>query len=659
MAHAETMFKDNFLKYASYVITDRTIPDIVDGFKPVQRRIIHSLLEMDDGKFQKVANVVGYAMRYHPHGDASIYGALVNLANFGYFIDRQGNFGNQLTGDGAAAARYIECRILPFAKKVLFDKTHYDDEITEFVDSYDGRNREPVVFPAKLPIVLMQGCEGIAVGMKTVILPHNPLEIIDAMEKALNGDDFVLYPDFFGGGILDVNDYDDGRGSVSVRARLDVSDPKKIVITELPFGVTSDAIIEDINKAAKSNKIKISSINDYTGSSVNIEVTLARGAYTKDTVAALYAYTKAEQKIKVNSLVIKDGFPVVMGVTEIVKYHSNHLVEVLQAELEQEKGHLLDKLQMRTLERIFIEERLYKPLETIKTAEEIVKVVRDGFIPFESELQHPITDEEIESLLKLPIRRISLFDLDKNKREILEINKDLRTVNKNLKDIKNYAVAFLEEMRGLLKDNTRRTELQGFDTVDVKQVAKRDLDVKFDDTTGYLGYNVKSGESLLKVSPYDRVLFIQKDGIYKVVDAPDKIFVGKGLQYAAIADKDELQNTVFTAIFQEKTTRLTVIKRFRITAFMFNKAYSILPSNGEYKLLKLCTYPNAELTMSFRQTRGAKEKTVLLSDFLVKAANTNGVILDRREIDKLRLKRVKDDEVSEPESTPNLFGEDK
>jgi topoisomerase-4 subunit A len=317
MAQAPQLYQRYFLEYASYVIRDRAIPDLVDGLKPVQRRILHSLFEMDDGKFHKVANVVGWAMRYHPHGDAAIYEALVNLANHDLFIERQGNFGNEMTGDHAAAARYIECRLLPFAKLVL-----YNPELTTYVDSYDGRNKEPVTFPAKIPVVLIQGVQGIAVGMSTMILPHNAIEVLDAMKSAINNQPFTLYPDFPGGGIVDVKEYDDGKGKVAVRAKLNISDPKRIVIEELPYGVTSEMMIDSVQKAAKDGKLKVASITDFTTDKVNIEIDLQRNTFSKDIVKSLYAYTLCETKISVNPLVIKDNMPVVMSVSEIIRYHA-------------------------------------------------------------------------------------------------------------------------------------------------------------------------------------------------------------------------------------------------------------------------------------------------------------------------------------------------
>ncbi|MDR0688894.1 MAG: DNA topoisomerase IV subunit A, partial [Spirochaetaceae bacterium] len=370
MAYIKNIFDKNFLEYASYVIKDRAIPDLEDGLKPVQRRILHSLFEMDDGKFHKVANVVGHCMKYHPHGDASIGSALVVLANKEFFIDRQGNFGNIFTGDEASAARYIECRATSLAKDIF-----YNPKLTPMADSYDGRNREPVLFPAKIPVVLVMGAEGIAVGMSTKILPHNIIEVLEAEKSCLSGKKFQLYPDFPTGGLVDVSDYRDGNGRVLVRAKLDTSDPKRILIRELPLGSTTESLINSVETAAKAGRIKIQSISDFTTEKVEIEIKLARGVYSEETVNALFAFTECEQSISVNLLVIREGLPTVMTATEIVKHHAKQLVKILTRELELEKKEALDKLHLRTLERIFIEERIYKGIEKMKTADGVTKAV--------------------------------------------------------------------------------------------------------------------------------------------------------------------------------------------------------------------------------------------------------------------------------------------
>ncbi|HPE92402.1 MAG: DNA topoisomerase IV subunit A [Sphaerochaeta sp.] len=655
MTQAHSIFKQNFLEYASYVIKERAIPDLVDGFKPVQRRIIHTLFEMDDGKFHKVANVVGWAMRYHPHGDSSIYEALVNLANCDLFIERQGNFGNTLTGDSAAAARYIECRLLPFAKKVL-----YNPELTEFVDSYDGRNKEPVTFPAKIPVVLIQGVSGIAVGMSTYILPHNPLEVLDAMAASLKGESYQLYPDFLGGGIVDVEDYRDGKGSVSVRAKLNTSDPKRIIIEELPYGTTSEAMIRSVEEAAKKGKLKISSINDYTAEKVNIEINLARNTYAQEIVDALYAYTDCETKLSINPLVIRDNVPTIMGIHEILDWHARHLVVVLKAELELEKGHLLDKLHARTLERIFIEERIYKRIEQKKSAEDVNNAVITGFKPFKEQLLKEVVLEDVERLLKIPIRRISLFDIEKNREDIDQINASLAEIERKLADLVGYALAYIAELKTMLgiKEHQRKTTIKTFELVDVKEVAERNLAVKYDPANGYLGYAVKQGNTLLEVSTFDRVLIIRKDGTYQVIDAPEKEFVGKGLLYCGYADKSELAKLVFSVIYQEKTYKYLFLKRCQIVSYQLKKVYPLLPE-GNFKLVKLSTYENAELTLTYKPKPGLRilEEKFYFSDYLVKSVKANGVRISVKEVASLKLRSVKE-VVHANTAEPTLFDDE-
>ena len=651
MAHAEAVFKENFLDYASYVIKDRAIPDIIDGLKPVQRRILHTLFEMDDGKFHKVANVVGHAMRYHPHGDASIGDALVNLANMNLFIDKQGNFGNIMTGDEAAAPRYIECRVLPFAKKVL-----YNPELTEMVDSYDGRNKEPVTFPAKIPVVLVQGTEGIAVGMSTKILPHNLIEIISAMEAVLKGETFELYPDFPTGGLMDVSSYANGTGKVLVRAKLETRDPKRIVIEELPFGVTTDKMIKSIEDAAKKGKIKIASISDYTADKVSIEITLARNTYSNDVVDALFAYTACEQSISVNPLVIKDNVPTVMTVDEMVHFHAKHLVEVLTLELEFEKGHLLDRLHSRTLERIFVEERIYKRIEQKKTQEEVEKAVITGFKPFEDQLIREVTQEDVERLLKIPIRRISLFDIEKNRADIEEINAAIEKVEWNLGHLIEYALGYLGELKTMagIEKWKRSTEIGAFKKVDAREVALRDLNLRYDSEAGYLGYGLKTGNVILSVSTFDRILLIQKEGTYFVTDVPEKLFVGKGLRHCGFADKDTLENIVFTIIYQEKNLKYLFIKRCKITQYILNRTYELLPGDG-YKLYTLSTLDDARITIVYKKGKGYKnlEDRTYFSRFLIKGVKASGVRLTTKEAQTLRLKHESDPQKNQQE--PSLF----
>ena len=657
MSQADKLYRNYFLEYASYVVRDRAIPDLVDGFKPVQRRIMHTLFEMDDGRFMKVANVVGAAMKYHPHGDSSIYEALVNLANAELFIEKQGNYGNFLTGDGAAAGRYIECRLKPFAKKVL-----YNPEITEYADSYDGRNKEPVVFPAKIPVVVIQGTMGIAVGMSTMILPHNLFEVLEAEKKALRGEAFEIYPDFPGGGIMDVSEYNDGMGKIAVRARLNAEDPKKLVIEELPYGVTSDAMIASIEKANAAGRLKIASISDYTAEKAQIEICWQRGVYSQDMIDVLYATTDCEKKISVNPLVIVDGLPKAVPVTEMIRFHAKHLVEVLQAELENDRKHLLERLRARTLERIFIEERIYKRIETEKTAEAVRSTIVEGFVPFMSEVGgEPLTDEDIERLLKIPIRRISLFDIEKNKAEISEIEGGIKEIDYHLSHIIEYAEDCLTELEGMVDREafSRRTEISSFQTLNVRQVAVRNLDIRYDQETGYLGTNIKTGESLLKVSPFDKVFYMKTNGEYRVVAVQDKVFIGtEGIFYINYGDKEIISKEIFTVIYRDRIRDKNVyqIKRFRISSFTTDKVYSVV-SGEKAKVKKMSLWPSAIISMKFKPGYGYKilEDTVRFADFPVyKSPSAAGQKLTGKELQSLSLRQTKDTSTTE-ETAPTLL----
>ena len=658
MSQADKLYRNYFLEYASYVVRDRAIPDLIDGFKPVQRRIMHTLFEMDDGRFMKVANVVGAAMKYHPHGDSSIYEALVNLANAELFIEKQGNYGNFLTGDGAAAARYIECRLKPFAKKVM-----YNPEITEYVDSYDGRNKEPVVFPAKIPVVVIQGTMGIAVGMSTTILPHNLFEVLEAEKKALRGEKFEVFPDFPGGGIMDVSEYNDGMGKVAVRARLNASDPKKLIIEELPYGVTSDSLIASIEKANATGRLKIASISDYTAEKAQIEICWQRGVYSEDMVDVLYAATDCEKKISVNPLVIVDGLPKAVPITEMIRFHAKHLIDVLKAELENDRKHLLERLRARTLERIFIEERIYKRIETEKTAEAVRSTIVEGFVPFESELGgEPLTDDDIERLLKIPIRRISLFDIEKNKAEISEINGEIQTIEYNLAHIKKYAINCLSELEDMLDRDAyrRKTEISSFQTLNVRQVAVRNMDIRYDQETGYLGTNMKTGESLLKVSPFDKVFYMKPNGEYRVVAVQDKVFIGtEGIFYINYGDKELISKEVFTVIYRDRIRDKNVyqIKRFRISAFTTDKMYSVV-SGEKAKVKKMSLWPSAIISMKFKPGYGYKimEDTARFADFpIYKSPAAAGQKLTGKELQSLSIRQTKDTSTTMEKEQPSLL----
>jgi topoisomerase-4 subunit A len=632
MAYVKQLFDTNFLEYSSYVIKDRAIPHLDDGLKPVQRRILHSLLEMDDGKFHKVANVVGHCMKYHPHGDASIYSALVVLAQKELFIDRQGNFGNIFTGDEASAARYIECRLLPLAKQIL-----HNPEITEYEDSYDGRNKEPVTFPAKIPLVLVMGAEGIAVGMATRILPHNFVEVLEAVKAGLRGKKTKLYPDFPTGGTVDVSEYRDGMGKVLVRAKLDTSDPKRILVTELPFGATTESLIASIESAAKKNQIKIAGLSDFTAEKVEIEIKLQRGTYTNEVVDALYAFTDCETSVSVNSLVIADNHPRLMTMSEIVAHHSQRLVKILTSELKIEEGKLRDRHHARTLEQIFIQERIYKKIEDKKTQEGVSKAVRDGLKPFAGQIKREVTPEDVERLLKIPIRRISLYDINKAKQELEEIEARLKEVRKHLKNIVEYAEGFLD---GLIKEHgerfPRRTVISNFEKVDVREAAatQRNLDLRYDEETGYLGTDVKTGRLLFQVSSYDRVIVIRRTGAYSVIDVPERLFVDKGMYHCAMADKEEMAKTVISAVYKDKAKGYPLIKRCVIDAFILDKGYTLV--DDEFQMLCLTTDKNAAIKVTYVPKARLKihEETFKVAKFPVRGLKAGGFKLAPREADR-------------------------
>jgi len=642
MAYVKNLFDRNFLEYASYVIKDRAIPDLEDGLKPVQRRILHTLFEKDDGKFHKVANIVGECMKYHPHGDASIGPALVVLANKELFIDRQGNFGNIYTGDEASAPRYIECRATPLSKDIF-----YNPKLTEWTDSYDGRNREPLLFPAKMPVVLVMGAEGIAVGMSTKILPHNAVEVLEAEIACLSGKKFELYPDFPTGGLMDVSEYRDGNGKVLVRAKLDTSDPKRILITELPFGSTTESLINSVEAAAKSGRLKIQGINDFTTDKVEIEVKLARGVYAQETIDALFAFTECQQSISVNLLVIKNGLPAIMTVTGVIQHHAKQLVKILTKELELEKKELGDKLHLRTLERIFIEERIYKGIEKMKTAKGVQEAVISGFKPFAKEIgARGVSEDDVEHLLRIPIRRISLYDINRAHEEMLQIQARIKEINGHLKNIVAYSINFLKGIIAKIQANeelgkgARKTKVgAAFDRIDVKEAARKDVELKYDKKTGYMGTNV-AGAKIAEVSPFDRILAIRKNGMYTVTDLPDKLFVGEDAWWIGAADKEELSKTIFTIIYRDKDTGFACIKRCVIEGWIMNKDYFLVPDGAV--VLHIDTRQKFTFTLKYTPKPRLKvlSEDFKAHDYPVRGLKAGGMRLSNKQVSKADLSKT-------------------
>jgi topoisomerase-4 subunit A len=570
------LMDQNFLQYAAYVIRDRAIPDLDDGLKPVQRRILFSLHQNDDGKFIKVANIVGYCMQFHPHGDASIGDALVTLANRQYFIERQGNFGNLITGDPAAAPRYIECRLTELARAEVFN-----DALTEFIPSYDGRKKEPVILPAKIPILLMLGAEGIAVGISTRILPHNFSELINAQINILNKQPFQVLPDFPQGGLMDARAYNNGRGHVLVRALIEKKNEHTLAIREIPVGTTTDTLIASIEDAAKRGKIKIKSIHDFTAESAEIEIHLPPEEELERAMETLYAFTQCQVQIPSRIVVIRDNKPVEMDVPAILKHNTSQLVNILKRELQRKRRNLIEDKHHKTLIRLFVENRIYKSLETCETPEEAQQSVRDGLQPYREELQHDITHEDIENLLGIAIRRISLFDLEKNRKEIEQINSELGEVELDLSGIVPYAVRYL---RGLLRkygaDYPRRTRMAVFGEISERDLTASELTIQYDRQKGYIGHKI-SGDPLTICSPLDRLLLIWKDGRCKVVAPPDKLFVDSSLIYCEILDRERVMTAVFEYDF------FTYYKKFIVGGLTTNRETRIAPKGANIRFFSV------------------------------------------------------------------------
>ena len=585
------LYDFNFRQYSAYVICSRAIPAVEDGLKPVQRRIMHALREQDDGRYTKVANIVGQTMQYHPHGDASIGDAIVVLANKlwgkgkGYLIDGQGNFGSLLTGMPHAAVRYIECRLTELAKNEVFNR-----KTTTYVPNYDGRKEEPVYLPAKIPLLLMMGADGIAVGLSTAILPHNFIELLEAEICVIQKKPFALYPDFQLGGVMDVSEYQDGLGKVRVRARIEKEEKGKLVITELPWGETTDSIAESIEEAIKKKKVPVRKLHDLTSDKVRIELELQAGESQEKAIVALYAFTNCEKSLSSRPIVLDQGRPRLMSVSDILRKNVERLMELTRREQEIRLGELDDLYHARTLDRIFIEERIYKRIETEKTMEGVKTAVRTGFLPHMKELRRKvITDDDIERLLKLQIRRISQFDIDKNREEIEGILKEEREVKDNLVHLRAFVVKYL---KGLVKQYAKtyprctKVESGAFKQVDVRAITASELTIRWDKDNHYLGSGIRNGDELFKCSSLDELILVWRDGRFRKVQPEDKIFVDKDLmtvlRYNQEKDRDSRE---FTCVYEEGGYGFSYIKRFRFGGLIRNKDYRLAPEKPKSRLL--------------------------------------------------------------------------
>ncbi len=569
MTGLEPLMERNFLEYASYVIVDRAIPDLRDGLKPVQRRILATLTKMDDGKFSKVANIIGETMKLHPHGDASIGDALVVLANKEYFIERQGNFGNVMTGHSAAAPRYIECRLTELARETLFSKA-----LTKYQPSYDGRNKEPIALPAKIPVILMLGTEGIAVGMSTRILPHNFKELLEGQMAVLQHEPVRLFPDFLTGGLMDISEYDDGRGRVKVRARIDKVDDKTVVIREVPYSTTTEGLIASIESAVQKGKLRIGGINDFTTEKVEIEVSLPRGVHADEVIPQLYAYTDCEVSLSSNIVVISDRQPREMTVSELLRFLSEQLREQICAELEFELSLLKEKKHWLALERLFIEERVYKRIEEATTQAQVKNEVYAGLEPFFGLLERSIGDDDINKLLEIPIRKISLFDIDKNRRDLEDTELAIAKMEGKLSKLTQTTIKYI---KGLLKkygdSYPRRTKITTFEEINVRDVARQNIKLSYDPETGFFGSEVKNGENQLVVSEYDRILIITQDGTFRIVAPEEKILIPGKVVHMDVFDQKKGQK--FTVIYRDKT-KTAYGKKIHLKRFVRDREYELI-----------------------------------------------------------------------------------
>ncbi len=631
MAGLEPLMEQNFLEYASYVIVDRAIPEFRDGLKPVQRRILATLQKMDDGKFHKVANVIGETMKLHPHGDASIGEALVVLANKEYFIDKQGNFGNIITGHAAAAARYIECRLTDLARETLFSRA-----LTSYRPSYDGRNQEPVFLPAKLPVLLLLGTEGIAVGMSTRILPHNFVELLEAQIKILKNQRVELYPDFPTGGIVDVTEYEDGRGKVRVRARIEPVDEKTIVIREIPFGTTTESLIASIEAAAQKGKVKIASINDYTTDKVEIEIGLPRGINASEVVPQLFAYTECEMSVNSNIVLIKDRHPAELAITELLRALTEQLREQIGAELAFELSELKDKRYWLSLERIFIEKRVYKRIEEATSDEAVMRECHLGLAPYLKELERAVSDEDIRRLLDIPIRRISRFDLEKNRRDLRDIAAAIARVEGQIARLTQTTIQYLKDLLKKHGDRyPRRSELTKFEVVDLRAVARQDIRVAYDPETGYFGSEVKTPSHQLTVSEYDRILIVTKDGAFRIVRPAEKMFIEGQVVY--LERFDEEQGQVFTVVYRDKDKN-AFAKRVYIKSYIRDREYELIKDKAGHLDYLIPGEASGKIAMEFVPRKRARLKGTQfnLNKLALMGVSARGVRLAPHPVAKLR-----------------------
>jgi topoisomerase IV subunit A len=634
------MYKDWFLDYASYVILERAVPHLHDGLKPVQRRILHSMRRMDDGRFNKVANIIGHTMQFHPHGDASIGDALVQLGQKELLVDTQGNWGNILTGDGAAAPRYIESRLSKFALDVVFNP-----KTTEWKLSYDGRNKEPVTLPVKFPLLLAMGGEGIAVGLASKILPHNFNELIDATISHLQGNDFVLYPDFPTGGMVDVSRYNDGQrgGVIKVRAKIEKVDKKELVITEIPFGKTTSTLIDSIIKANEKGKIKIRKIDDNTSANVEIVIQLVPGTSPDKTIDALYAFTDCEYSISPNTCVIVDDKPSFMGVSSILRNSADRSVELLKAELTIRQAELEEEWHMSSLEKIFIEKRIYHQIENSETWEAVITTIDKGLDPYKKLLMREVTRDDIIQLTEIKIKRISKFDIKKADEHIKGLETELAEVKNHLKNIIPYAINYFRQMKKKYgKGRERKTEIRSFDTIEAAKVVASNARLYANFREGFIGTGLKKDDLICECSDIDDILVIRKDGGYLITKVADKVFVGSDILYAGVFLKND-ERTIYNIVYQDGKDGNLMIKRCAISGLTRDKEYNLTRGVPGSKIIYHSVNPNgeAEVIRVHHKPKARIKKLMFEFDFgqiAIKGKSSLGNILTRLPVHKVTLK---------------------
>lgn len=642
--HLSGMYKNWFLDYASYVILERAVPHIEDGLKPVQRRILHSMKRMDDGRYNKVANIVGHTMQFHPHGDASIGDALVQMGQKDLLIDTQGNWGNILTGDRAAAPRYIESRLSKFALETVFNP-----KTTEWQLSYDGRNKEPITLPVKFPLLLAQGAEGIAVGLSSKILPHNLNEICDAAIKYLKGKEFHLYPDFPTGGSIDVSKYNDGQrgGSLKVRAKIEKIDNKTLVIREIPFSKTASTLQDSITKAVEKGKLKIRKVEDMTASEVEIQLHLTPGTSSDKTMDALYAFTDCEINISPNCCVIADQKPQFLTISDVLRHSAEHTKALLQRELEIRKGELEEQLFFNSLERIFIEERIYKErkFETSKNMDEVVAFVDSKLEPYKKTFIREVTRDDILRLLEIKMQRILKFNKDKADELIQKIKAEITDIEKDLNEMVRVTIEWFKHLKDKYGKNfPRRTEIKSFDTIIAAKVVDANEKLYIDRKGGFIGTGLKKAEFIQNCSDLDDVIIFYKDGKYKVIRIADKIFVGKNILHVQVFKKND-KRTIYNTVYRDGADGIYYIKRFNVTSITRDKDYDLTQGTPGSKVIYFTANPNGEaevIKVTLDPSPCKKRKNIFLernfSDIMIKGKTAKGNILTKENIHRISLK---------------------